>query len=239
MSIGTLKQEILADTHSLVDSDTVYRKILAAMRHHREKRLWFSERTFRFTLTQGKDKYSLGDGPPADLQEIVGRELWLLIDGDEDQREPIYRVPTRSLESAKTEGTNQDEPEYWDFFGNQLRFYPTPDSSSHVVEGRYVRDIGIPIVRYENSAFAYYAPGGAQKLSSAELDGFENDWTDPAGAASMIRTRAMYLLYKEYLRDAEQADAFLAQWLEQVGLLEGETEAKTAGATEVVPWLMD
>lgn len=239
MSLGSLRQEIIDDAHSLVEAGVVDRKIIAAMRFMRDKRMWFSERSFSFKLTAGRAVYSPGDGLPNDVVEIVGKELWVLVGGSQDSRQACYRTATGSFEQAKLDGTGKSQPELWDFYGNQLRFYPTPSSSTDVVEGRYVVDIGVPVVRYEASAYKFYAPDGLRQLSAAELAAFANDWTDPRGAGPMIRARAAHLLYKEYLRDTEQADAWLTTWLEHVAVLENETEAKTAGATEVVPCLLD
>lgn len=235
MTIAAIKQELLSDLHSLVDETSVNRKIVAAMRFHREKRLWFSERTFSFTLEAGVANYSPGNGIPPDLVEIVGKTLWVLIDGSQDSRFPCTRVPSAELEWWKQDGTGQSHPEIWDWHANQLRFYPIPSSTTtDVVEGRYVKDIGVPVVKWEASAFKFYSPDGLRLLSSTELDLFNNDWTDPLGAYHMVKARAGYLLCKEFLHDAEQAESYLSSWLEQVAVLENETEAKTAGATEIV-----
>ena len=99
-------------------------------------------------------------------------------------------------------------------------------------EGRFVTDLGVPEVRWEAAAFAYYQPGGLRKMTTAELDGFTNDWVDPKGAYHMIRARAMYLLHRN-LRDSQAADEWLSMWLEQRAALEEETEQRTAGALTI------
>lgn len=232
--IATLREELKADLHSQVDDTSINRKIVAAMRFHRDKRLWFSERTFQFKLTAGKSTYKPGEGPPPDLVEIVGRELQVLLGGDEAQRESVWRVPPAELDARRYEGTQQSTPEDWDFYGNQLRLWPVPDSSTDQLYGRYVSDIGVPVTRYENGAFKFYAPNGVTQLTSTELDKFSNDWLDMKGAYHLIRTRTGYLLYKEFLRDAEAADDWLAQWLEQVNQAEIETEKRTVGSSFIV-----
>ena len=234
-TIGAIAAAIKADTHSLADSTTVYRCIIKAARFMRDKRLWFSEKTFAFNLQDGVAAYKPGNGPPADLVEVVGTTLWVLIGGSQDQRYPCSREPSAFMDYQRMAGTIESQPEYWDFHGGQLRFYPTPSSSSDVVEGRYVSDIGVPVTKWEAGAFTFYTPDGLRKLTTAELDAFANDWTDPRSAGDMVSARASHVLYKEFLRDAEMADTFLSTWLELVGQLETETEAKTAGATEIVP----
>lgn len=235
--IATLRAELKADLHTLADDTTINRKIVSAMQFHRDRRLWFSERTFQFELIAGKSVYKPGEGPPLDLIEIVGRELQVVIAGNESQRESVWRVPPGELDARRYEGVQQSIPEDWDFYGGALRLWPVPSSSSNIAKtpndqlyGRYVSDIGVPKVRYENSAFAFYAPPDfTRRMSAAELDGFANDWTDQKGAYTLVRTRAAYLLQKEYLRDVDAANDWLNQWLEQVQQLEIETEKRTVG----------
>jgi hypothetical protein len=235
---------LLDDLHSLVDSTTVDRKIAESIRFHRQQRLWTSERTFQFQLTQGKESYALGDGPPPDLVEIVSRKLYILIGGDSNQRLPCLRVPSLQFDGMRMFGVVQSQPEYWDFYGQKMRFYPSPISSTDVVEGRYVSDLGVPVVRYNsvNSTYEFYWPPDGQRLMSAtELTNFENDWTDmgASGAGHMVKARAAYLLYSQVLKDPDSADSWLNSWLEQKGMLEEETEDRTAGATEIAGRIID
>lgn len=241
MSLGTLRQELLADLHILASATDVNRKILAAMRFHRDKKLWFSERTFSLSLVAGQSAYTPGNGPPADMVEIVGRVVWVLIDGSQNQRLPCVRVTTAEFEDAKRYGTSQDRPSIWDFYGKQLRFYPIPSSSTDTVEGRYVTDLGVPQVKYDtaNSAFTFYDPSGTRLLSPAELDAYTSDWLEQSGAYHLIRTRTASMLCREVLKDNEQADALMNHWLEQVASMEEETDARTSGATEIAPCLLD
>lgn len=242
MSWANIRQQLLDDTHSLVDSTTVDRKIAESMRFHKSKRLWFSERTFSFNLKAGQNAYSLGDGPPPNLVEVVGRTIYILIGGSTDQRMPCTRIPSQRYDSLRMFGITQSQPVHWDFYGNQMRFYPVPISDDDVVEGRYVVDIGIPEIRYNqnSSAYEFYKPPTfTQLMTAAELSAFENDWTDMNGAGYMIKARAAHYLYNQNLKDPEGADAWLNAWLEHVGVVEEETEEKTAGATEIAGCLLD
>lgn len=240
MNVQSMKEELKADLHLLVDDTRIYRKILESARFMRDKRYWFSERTFAFTLTAGKQFYTPGAGPPADLVEIVGIELQLLVGGSEDMRLSLWRTTSREFEARRHAGTQQDQPRVWDFWGNQLRFYPIPESSTDVVTGRYVRDIGVPQARYNTAAsgFKFYAPTDAtRELTTTELDAFTNDWFDPRGAYHMVKARAAYLLCQD-LHDPDQANTYLSEWLELVGQLDAENE-KRGGATEIQGVLLD
>lgn len=232
--IATLREELKSDLHTLADDTTINRKIVSAMRFHRDKRLWYSERTFQFPLEAGKSSYKPGYGPPPDLVEIVGRELQVLLGGSESQRESVWRVPPAELDARRYEGTQRATPEEWDFYGNQLRLWPIPDSSTDQLYGRYVSDIGVPEVRWEAGVFKFYAPGGLVQLTSTQLDAFSNDWLDIKGGYHLIRTRTAYLLNKEFLRDFDAAEGWLTQWLEQIQQAEIETEKRTVGSSFIV-----
>jgi len=234
-----MKQEILSDTHALVSDDDVYRKILSAAQHMRDKRLWYSDRKFSMSLQQGVSEYGETEGLPAGCAEIVGRNLYVLIGGSEDQRQPVVRIASSEFDYEKQLGTSQSQPEVWDFQYRKLRLLPVPISSADVLVGRFVRSVEVPKVRYENAAYKYYSPDNQRELTAAELDSFDSDWFDQDGAYHMVRNLAMYKLYKETLRDPEVAQDFLQQWLEQVGVLEDETEQRTSGATEITAHIID
>lgn len=242
-NIATCREELKADLHLLADDTTINRAICKAMRFARDTRRYFSERTFSFPLTQGISTYTPGNGPPADMVEIVGPSLYLLVGGSEDDRREVIRITSREYDAAKVGGTSQSQPDRFDFWAKQLRLYPIPVSSTDVLTGRYVRDLGVPEVRYETSGattgFKFYAPDGVRQLSTAELDAFSSDWLDFQGAYQQTRTRAAYVLAKEVLRDADLANDYLAQWLEAVGALDVETEQRTGGATEIAPCILD
>src|SRR4029078_3532223 len=92
--IGTIVQQIYSDTHGLMSLTDVRRKVLDAMRFHRDKHLWFSERTARFNLTAGRQNYAAGDGCglPVDVVEIAPKNVWIIVGGNEDYRLRCTRV---------------------------------------------------------------------------------------------------------------------------------------------------
>lgn len=240
MSIATIRQEILDDSHSLVSATTVDRKIVSAMRFHRDKKLWFSDRKFKFQLVEGQGSYTPGASPLMEkVAEIVGKVVWVLIGGSEDQRWPVSRVTRNEFEYYKQGGTSKSQPDIWDFHAGQLHLYPTPSSSTDLLEGYFVSDIGVPVLKYESGAYKFYAPDGVRLLTATEVDNFSNDWTSPQGAGHMIRARASYLLYRDNLSDPDRAQDWLTTWLEHVAQLEDETDMKTTGAVEIEGCILD
>lgn len=231
MSIGALIEEVLADSHSQVSRTDVSRKVVTALRHHRDKRFWWSERTFTFSLVAGKNEYARGDGPPLDLVEVVGNRLWLLYGGSEDDRRPIRRATRADFDRLRLWGTSREQPTVFGLWGEKLRLYPIPNSSTDVVEGPYVVDIGVPEIKYEGGSFVFYAPGGLRRLTTTEFEAIDNDWTNNQGAYQMLKARVEYLVYRDVLHNPQKAEDALGSWLEQTAVLEEETEKRTAGST--------
>lgn len=232
-NIGTILQWIVADLHISGIEAVIRRYIVDAMTFHRNRRYFFSDRTIRFSLTSGRRDYKPGDGfgLPADLVEIAGNVIWILISGSTDQREPCIRSSTSLFEeSVASWGTSKSYPDTWDFRTGALRLSPTPNSSSDVAELRYMSNLLIPKITYESGAFAFYHPTTGANVT-ADIDKWENDWTSQEKGAAAIRLRAQYQVQKSYLRDLDGANETLAAWLEAVGQLEDETESKTAGVT--------
>lgn len=239
-TLGSLVQMLVDDLHVPIP-DVIRRKAVQAMRFHKDKRYWFSDRLLTFTLTSGRQQYKPGDGfgLPADLVEIVSKTIWIKVTGSEDQRWPCNRVDTENFQwSVAAWGVSRSQPQEWCYNLGALRFSPVSQSSTDVCELRYVTDLGVPKVVYENGAYVYYHPTTGQLLTSTQIDAWTNDWlTQDAGHAA-IYARTMYDLQKTYLRDLEGANETLANWLEMITQLENETESKTSDVTELVGTFM-
>lgn len=242
--VGTIVQQIYADTHGLMSLTDIRRKVLDAMRFHRDKHLWFSERTARFNLTAGRQNYAPGDGYglPADVVEIVSKNVWIVVSGNEDYRLRCTRVDRTTFDYSLSQNASRSQPFEWSWWQKQLQFYPIPSSGLDIVELRYVRDIGIPVTRYDAvgtltggaPGFVFMDPTGATPWTGAQLDAYTNDWTDPAGAGDMIRERAHYLVY-QVIKDLDAAQVHLQTWLELEAQVEGESEGRTEGGDSIAP----
>lgn len=229
-NIGSILAFLLQDLHVSGIENILRRYICDAMTFHRNRRYFFTDKSVRFSLTAGRRDYKAGDGYglPADLSEIAGRTIWILISGSNDQREPCVRASTNLFEeSVAAWGDSKDYPDIWDFRGNALRFSPTPATEANVAELRYVSNIGIPRVTWEAGATAFYHPTTGENITST-VDTWSNDWTQQEAGALAIRMRAKYAIEKGYLGRSDEAQNTLADWLEAVGQLEDETEGKTS-----------
>ncbi len=235
-NIGSLVQMVIDDLHLPGISDTVRRFCLQAMRFHRDRRYYFSDRECRFNLTPGREAYKPGDGYglPADVVEIASKTIWILVNGSIDQRWPCNRVDSINLEwSRATWGSNRSQPQEWDWHLDSLRFSPPSQVATDVAEFRYLTDLGIPRVTYENGQYRYYHPTTNAELTTAQLDNWSNDWLTQEKGGEAIRTRTMYMVQKQYIKDSDGANETLATWLELIGQMENETESKTAGLSEL------
>lgn len=237
-NLDTMEQEIFETLHSLVQKTKIRHRILTSIRFHREKKYFFSERTFQFELTKGRAEYRPGDGHglPGDLVEILGSTLWWTPSGS-SQAEPIYRVDRDSMEWERAfEANTQGEPEVWDWWDMALRLSPIPDDTGDTLEGPYVRDLGVPIKKYDttSSTWNFFTPDGATTLAGTFGEG--NHWFDELGGYHLIKYRALYLCFQEVLNDPERAQESLGTWLEERQRLEDETEGKS-GPQEIPPSL--
>jgi hypothetical protein len=230
--LGSLVRQITDDLHMPAIGDIVRRKALQVMRYHRDRRYFFSDRELRFNLTVGRTSYRPGDGfgLPADLVEIAGPVIWILMDGSEDNKERCVRTSTANFEEARAAWSNQtSQPEEWDWRNGALRLAPAPSSADDVLELRYISNLSVPKVSYDGSTntYRYWHPDTNVELTTAQVDTWSNDWLTQEGAEAAIRARTTYELQKTYLKDEEGAASSLGLWLEMIAQLENETESKT------------
>lgn len=240
MPIGDIVQELSLDLHSLVDQDTIRRKVLEAARFMRTKRLWWSEREFRFTLQAGREIYAPGDGwgLPADFREVVGDVLWILEAGSETTRSRVHRaLDNEYLELKATRENTGSFPSYFNLRGGQLHVWPLETRSTDILTGNYAANLEVPKVSWESGVFVWRTEGGAL-LTDAELDSFDSDWFTPGRAAGMVKQRTAYLLYRDVLKDAEAAADAMTGWLEETATAEEESALRQGGGLEIPGYLL-
>lgn len=232
MDLGTFVRQILDDTHLLVDESAIKRKVIDSLNFHRAKHYFWGEGNLSFPLIVGQRDYTSADPSfPDDLGEIVGDTLYLKEAGSTTRQE-IHRVDSVTLEFWRRSPDTRQTPVYWDFWGNTLRF-DTKASATDTVTGRYVKDIEVPKVHWDGSAYDFFLPDGVTALT----DAFTNSWLQDDKGAQALRADVMYRLYSSTLKDSDAAQTEKLLWLELVGELETATEQRSGGPETVYPQL--
>lgn len=221
MNWGTLYQKILFSSGKPANqADQVKHAIVNALAHHRHQLTYFSQVRFNFTLTASQANYgSATAGFPAGLIAITGEHLFLDRAGAASDRHPLERASQEELELLEAgNGGSTSQPERWAYFGGELHFFPTPDSSTDVIRGRAFVDRWVPIVRYEAPVWKYYKPLTTSFVLGNELtDDYpaspdENPWLTEDVAAAAIQHYAEYLLWSNVWQanDGQEQKALLA-----------------------------
>lgn len=228
-----MEQDLYERLHRLVDKTKIRHRILTSMRFHRGDQLYFSERTFSFRVTPGVSSYRAGHGPPHDVVEILGDTLWYQR-GEETAYE-LKRVDRSRMESQRSyDRTNTGTPSVWSWWQETLTLSPSPQESG-TLTAHYIRDVGVPVKRWENGAWTFRTPDETADLSDSWGEGLSH-WLDPKGGYEMVALRALHLVHSEVTRDEGAANAALQNWLEEKRRLEHETEGKT-GLDHIMPRL--
>lgn len=223
---GTLIRRLQDDSHSAISAQDAGRRAVDSMRFHREKRLWWSERQFQLKLTPGISVYKPGDGwgLPEDLFEIASKSLRIRRSLTSQSADfYICRATSDEMDHYKAADTSQGDPLAWDWYQGSLEFWPPPREEAWA-EGRYMRNLEIPVVRWDGSSYTFILPS----TEAAVPDNWTCDWISQDGSGELIYARAMMLISK-HLKDPEAEQAYMTLWLEQTAQTEDEHDVRTAG----------
>lgn len=229
---GTAVRALQDDIRGLSSADIIKRRLVESIRHNRNRRVYQSEASYSFTLQDGVAEYAPGDPAsalPADFMEPIGEAY--AKESATDHRLPVARVTVETMEQLRSIDPGKAQtPQAWDFFGRELRVYPTPDDSGTKLEGRYQVDLGIPEARYVSGAWKFYEPSD----SVTELtDAYTSGWFTFHNM-DMVLAYARCLLYTDF-KDFDAANRWLAIWAERVAAVQDETEGAT-GPPMLEPW---
>jgi len=233
MNLGTMVQQILDDTHSLVSADSIKRKIIDSMNFHRSKHYFWGEGTLSFPMIVGQADYGPADPSfPQDLAEIIGDSLYSLTTGSTMRRE-VRRIDSSTMERWRAQPTLPQPPIFFDVWNNKLRF-DRAAISTDTITGRYTTDISVPKVSYAASVYSFFQPDGVTALT----DAFTNSWLVDDKGAQALRHDVMSRLYQHVLKDADSAMAEKTAWLEMIAELEVQTDQRVGGPQRMVPQLL-
>ena len=178
-----------------------------AIAHYEVERFWFNQfRDRTFATVGGREFY--GQADQADIPNVLEFDAVTLSVGTAHW--PLAKVGFVQLEHWNADASSRGQPTHYAYWGQQIRLYPVPDDTYQL------------------------RLSGLFKLPTLVADSDESAWTKEA--EELIRHRAKFLLYSQYLRD--DANAARAAALEGAAYERLQvTAARRLGTGEIRPSL--
>lgn len=209
-------------------SDLIKRHIIDAIAAQRHLRLWFTEASFSVTTVAGQAAYGHGVSAnhlPVDCLSIHGDRLDIDIAGLSTQREHLAWVPIEKMRDMRRRDGYTATPDVYTYYGQKLELYPTPDTSTHIIRGLCVLDVGTLKRRYTGAAWAFYLNDGVTPITST----YTSPWFDYERGYYIVRHYALYLLYSGVWQGASgQADRAIQKYGEYLANARELSVAKTS-----------
>lgn len=178
----------------------IQNSILSAIRFCERNIYYFNEtRDVTFQTVANREWYDKSDNP--NIPTLV-RIVAAYCEDGAGQRTILRRVMPEDIESISDNTASSGEPYMFTYFGQRLRLYPVPRDASYTV-------------RLQLSAY---------RLNEIQTSMDSNAWFTEA--FDLIKARAKYQLYKDYLKDAPLAAASLNDFNEEDSALSAETSRR-------------
>ncbi len=123
------------------------------------------------------------------------------------QRTTLRRVMPEDIETVSDNAASRGEPYMYTYFGQRIRLYPTPSDTQYTIRLQL----------------------GPYRLTDITSSTDSNAWFTEA--FDLIKARAKYNLYKDYLKDAPLAMAALNDFNEEQSALSAETSRRNGRGT--------
>ena len=183
--------------------------IATALEELRPEQLDFTLDEYTLVLDPGQGIYPLASEVKTNVGELP-RQVWRILGNPVlDLRDELTEVGAQEIASG---ADRPGRPACWYFGGEELRLSPVP-SRAQTLHIRYHVDHGTPVPVRE-----------ADGTWGLEIWGFPIDktWTNPwlQEAWNLVRLRAAAILCVDYLRDAEQGQAYIVRYQEGLRTLQ-------------------
>jgi hypothetical protein len=208
-TIGTQKQVIKKyiqrTVSSTIDDDIILVELIDAVNSLKYKRFFFNEApNVELTLELEDEVVTPGD-------TILRIDTMRLLDIEQNIEYDLTQNE-RSIEFIRNINYDPDSysmPCYWTMYSEDLVFAPKPEKE-YTLFIDYIKDIGS--CSYSSSGtFTFFDPSG-----NVLSDAFSNDWF--THGEMVVRYRALWKLYENYIRDEKEAASALTQY--QLALIE-------------------
>lgn len=174
--------------------------IFAAIRFCERNVYYFNEtRDVTFQTVAGREWYDKSDNP--NIPSLV-RIVAAYCENSSGQRSVLRRVMPEYIETVSDNAASRGEPYMFTYFGQRLRLYPVPNDTNYTIRLQL----------------------GAYRLNEIQTSADSNAWFTEA--FDLIKARAKYQLYKDYLKDAPLAAASLNDFNEEDNALSAETSRR-------------
>jgi hypothetical protein len=206
--LGTMVREIMNEVR-ISDSVNITTCVFDAIDHYATERFFFNQfRDQTFSLSSSQEYYTSADNSM--IPRVMELDKLTMTVSSNDKR-TLEKWSWNYIEDINAEATS-GEPFAYAYWGQQIRFYPTPNS------GYEVRMAGV-----------FQAPTLSVSTDS-------NCWTIRSQGKELIKQRAKSIYYSEFRRDdvlAGRAEKREAQALDR--LRARTTQLHQTG--DVTPWL--
>lgn len=174
--------------------------IFAAIRFCERDVYYFNEtRDVTFTTVAGREWYDKTDN--SNIPTLV-RIVAAYSEDSAGQRTTLRRVMPEDIETVSDNAASRGEPYMFTYFGQRIRLYPVPSDTQYTIRLQL----------------------GPYRLAEIQTSTDSNAWFTEA--FDLIKARAKYQLYKDYLKDATLAAVSLNDYKEEDGALSAETSRR-------------
>ncbi len=174
--------------------------IFKAIRVCEREPYYFNEtRDVTFATVDGQEWYDGRDNP--DIPTLV-RIVEAYSEDETGQRLIMTRLMPDELEALSRSVTSRGQPTSYTYFGQRIRLYPIPGDDSRIIRLQL----------------------GPYRLAPIQSANDSNVWFTEA--FDMVKARAKFELYRNYIQDEALATAALDDYREQDGLLKSETSRR-------------
>lgn len=174
--------------------------IFAAIRFCERDVYYFNEtRDVTFPTVAGQEWYDGDDNP--NIPTLV-RIVAAYSEDSQGQRAIIKRAMPEDIEIVSDNAASQGEPYCYTYFGQRLRLYPVPGDEVYTIRLQL----------------------GPYRLADIQTSTDSNAWFTEA--FDLVKARAKYQLYKDYMKDADLASAAFNDFKEEQAALSAETSRR-------------
>lgn len=178
--------------------------IFTAIRFCERDVYYFNEtRDVTFPTISGQEWYDGNDNPNI---PTLGRIVAVYSEDSSGQRTIIKRVMPEEIEIVSDNAASRGEPYSYTYFGQRIRLYPVPGDEVYTIRLQL----------------------GPYRLADIQTSTDSNAWFTEA--FDLVKARAKYVLYKDYMKDAGLAMAALNDYNEENSALSAETSRRNGSS---------